>query len=40
MLESSQITNKKTKKRKRNLPYFGEVHKADEQNIKRLLAMK
>ena len=36
----SHILTKKSKKRKRNLTYFGEVHKADEQNIKRLLAMK
>ena len=36
----SHILTKKSKKRKRNLTYFGTVHKADEQNIKRLLAMK
>jgi len=36
----SHILTKKSTKRKRNLTYFGEVHKADEQNIKRLLAMK
>lgn len=36
----SHILTKKSKKRKRNLTYFGVVHKADEQNIKRLLAMK
>ncbi len=36
----SHILTKKSKKRKRNLTYFGDVHKADEQNIKRLLAMK
>ena len=36
----SHILTKKSKKRKRNLTYFGEVHKADEDNIKRLLAMK
>ena len=36
----SHILTKKSKKRKRNLTYFGEVHKADQQNIKRLLAMK
>ncbi len=36
----SHILTKKSKKRKRNLTYFGEVHKADENNIKRLLAMK
>lgn len=36
----SHILTKKSTKRKRNLTYFGEVHKADEENIKRLLAMK
>ncbi len=36
----SHILTKKSKKRKRNLTYFGEVHKSDERNIKRLLAMK
>ena len=36
----SHILTKKSKKRKRNLTYFGEVHKADKENIKRLLAMK
>ena len=36
----SNILTKKSKKRKRNLTYFGQVHKADENNIKRLLAMK
>jgi large subunit ribosomal protein L35 len=36
----SHILTKKSKKRKRNLTYFGEVNKADEDNIKRLLAMK
>ena len=36
----SHILTKKSKKRKRNLTYFGQVHKADENNIKRLLAMK
>ena len=36
----SHILTKKSKKRKRNLTYFGVVHKADEDNIKRLLAMK
>ncbi len=36
----SHILTKKSKKRKRNLTYFGEVHKADKDNIKRLLAMK
>jgi large subunit ribosomal protein L35 len=36
----SHILTKKSKKRTRNLTYFGEVHKTDEENIKRLLAMK
>ncbi len=36
----SHILTKKSTKRKRNLTYFGEVDKADKQNIKRLLAMK
>ena len=36
----SHILTKKSTKRKRNLTYFGQVHKADEENIKRLLAMK
>jgi large subunit ribosomal protein L35 len=36
----SHILTKKSTKRKRNLTYFGEVHKADEENIKRLLALK
>ena len=36
----SHILTKKSKKRKRNLTYPGLVDKADEQNIKRLLAMK
>jgi len=36
----SHILTKKSTKRKRNLTYFGEVHKADQENIKRLLAMK
>jgi large subunit ribosomal protein L35 len=36
----SHILTKKSKKRKRNLGYFGEVHKTDENNIKLLLAMK
>lgn len=31
---------KKDKTRKRNLGYFTDVHKADEKNIKTLLAMK
>ena len=36
----SHILTKKSKKRKRNLTYFGEVNKADERNAKLLLAMK
>lgn len=36
----SHILTKKSKKRKRNLGYFGEVHKADKNNAKLLLAMK
>ena len=36
----SHILTKKSKKRKRNLTYFGVVDKADENNIKRLLSMK
>ena len=36
----SHILTKKSKKRKRNLTYSGLVDKADENNIKRLLAMK
>lgn len=36
----SHILTKKSTKRKRNLTYFGQVHKADESNIKQLLAMK
>jgi len=36
----SHILTKKSKKRKRNLTYFGEVHQTDKANIKRLLAMK
>ena len=36
----SHILTKKSKKRKRNLTYAGEVHKADVPNIKQLLAMK
>jgi large subunit ribosomal protein L35 len=34
------ILTKKSKKRKRNLGYFGEVDKTDERNIKLLLGMK
>lgn len=36
----SHILTKKSKKRKRNLGYFGTVDKADESNVKLLLAMK
>ncbi|MDF1550415.1 MAG: 50S ribosomal protein L35 [Bacteroidales bacterium] len=36
----SHILTKKSTKRKRNLTYFGIVHKRDENNIKLLLAMK
>lgn len=34
------ILTKKSKKRKRNLGYTGNVHKTDEKNVKQLLAMK
>lgn len=36
----SHILTKKTTKRKRNLTYFTTVDKADENNVKLLLAMK
>ena len=36
----SHILTKKSTKRKRNLTYMGQVDKADENNIKLLLAMK
>lgn len=36
----SHILTKKSKKRKRNLTKTGLVHKADENNVKHLLAMK
>lgn len=36
----SHILTKKSKKRKRNLTYTGEVHQADVKNVKQLLAMK
>jgi large subunit ribosomal protein L35 len=36
----SHILTKKATKRKRNLTHFGEVHKADRDNVKLLLAMK
>ena len=34
----SHILNKKSKKRKRNLGYFTIVEKADEANVRKLLA--
>jgi len=36
----SHILTKKSTKRKRNLGYFSTVAKADESNVKLLLAMK
>jgi len=36
----SHILTKKTKKQKRNLTHSGLVHKADEPNVKQMLAMK
>ncbi len=36
----SHILTKKSKKRKRNLGYYGTVHKADLNNVKLLLCMK
>jgi large subunit ribosomal protein L35 len=36
----SHILTKKATKRKRNLTATGQVHKADENNIKMCLAMK
>ncbi len=36
----SHILTKKETKRKRNLTYFTVVDKADQDNVKRLLAMK
>ena len=36
----SHLLTKKDKKRKRNLGYYTTVHKADKDNIKRLLGMK
>ncbi len=36
----SHILTKKSKKRKRNLGHFTTVHKADEANVRQLLAMK
>ncbi|MCF6366691.1 MAG: 50S ribosomal protein L35 [Bacteroidales bacterium] len=36
----SHILTKKSKKRKRNLGYTAIVHKADDRNVRQLLAMK
>ncbi|HEC43862.1 MAG TPA: 50S ribosomal protein L35 [Bacteroides sp.] len=36
----SHILTKKSKKRKRNLGYYGEVDKADQKNVKLMLSMK
>jgi large subunit ribosomal protein L35 len=36
----SHILTKKATKRKRNLTYDGQVHKADLKNVKLLLAMR
>jgi len=36
----SHILTKKSKKRKRNLTYFGTVNKADENNAKLMMCMK
>lgn len=36
----SHILTKKSTKRKRSLTYFGQVDKADESNVKVMLAMK
>jgi len=36
----SHILTKKSTKRKRNLTYAGVVHKADESNVKLMMAMK
>ena len=36
----SHILTKKSKKRKRNLGYYGDVDKADEKNVKLILGMK
>ncbi|MDE5417658.1 50S ribosomal protein L35 [Ancylomarina sp. DW003] len=35
----SHILTKKSKKRKRNLTYFGDVHKSDQKNVKLMLNM-
>ena len=36
----SHILTKKSKKRKRNLGYYGDVDKADQKNVKLMLGMK
>ncbi len=36
----SHILTKKAKKRKRNLTYFTTVHKADKENVMKMLAIK
>lgn len=36
----SHILTKKSKKRKRNLGYYGEVDKADQKSVRLLLGMK
>jgi len=36
----SHILTKKATKRKRNLTYFGEVHKSDRDNVRYMLAKK
>ncbi len=36
----SHILTKKSTKRKRNLTYFGEVHKADGNNVKLMLGLR
>jgi len=36
----SHILTKKSTKRKRNLTYFGLVAKSDENNVKKMLALK
>jgi large subunit ribosomal protein L35 len=36
----SHILTKKSTKRKRNLGYFSTINKADEKNVKLLLAMR
>lgn len=36
----SHILTKKSTKRKRNLTYFGLVDKSDENNVKKMLALK